>query len=261
MTIFDLFSLKNKTVVVTGAGNGIGQAIAEAVAEAGASVVCAGRSDAAETTAFSIRAAGHEAIGTRADVTDEPAVASLMDGAVDRYGRLDVVFANAGMSDYYLAPHETSLQQWNDVVASNLTSVFLCAKHAARHMLAQDGGKIIPTASIWGETGADTTPIPAYASAKGGVINLTRELALQYAADGITVNALSPGFFRTGIGSDKNPPPGTIDRLIEAAIAAVPTHRIMEPAELKGTAVYLASAASDAMTGHILTVDLGVTAH
>ena len=203
MTIFDLFSLKNKTVVVTGA---------EAVAEAGA---------------------------TRADVTDEPAVASLMDGAVDRYGRLDVVFANAGMSDYYLAPHETSLQQWNDVVASNLTSVFLCAKHAARHMLAQDGGKIIPTASIWGETGADTTPIPACV--------LQRELAWR------------PRSAVPGGGFLSEPMP--VRKKPGESIAAVPTHRIMEPAELKGTAVYLASAASDAMTGHILTVDLGVTAH
>ena len=202
-------------------------------------MVCAGRSDAAETTAFSIRDAGHEAIGTRADVTDEPAVASLMDGAVDRYGRLDVVFANAGMSDYYLAPHETSLQQWNDVVASNLTSVFLCAKHAARHMLAQDGGKIIPTASIWGETGADTTPIPAYV--------LQRELAWRPRSAG-----LGGGFLSEPMPVRKKP---------GESIAAVPTHRIMEPAELKGTAVYLASAASDAMTGHILTVDLGVTAH
>jgi NAD(P)-dependent dehydrogenase (short-subunit alcohol dehydrogenase family) len=258
--ISDLFSLAGKVVVVTGAGSGLGRAIAEAVAEAGASVVCAGRSDATGETVMSLRELGAEALDIRTDVTDEEAVAFLMDETVRVLGRLDVVFANAGSSDHYKRADETSLDEWNDVIATNLTSVFLCVKHAARHMLAQGSGKLVLTASIWGEIGSDTIPVPGYAAAKGAVVNLTRELALEYAPHGITVNALSPGFFRTGIGSDKQPPEGVIDRLVEAAHALVPTHRIMDPSEIKGTAVYLASAASDAMNGHVLTVDLGCLA-
>jgi NAD(P)-dependent dehydrogenase (short-subunit alcohol dehydrogenase family) len=260
MSTLDLFSLRGKAVVVTGAGSGIGRAIAEAVAEAGASVACAGRTDATGETAEALRAAGAEAFDLRTDVTDEEAVANLMDETVRRLGSLDVLFANAGSSDHYKRPDEASLEEWNDVISTNLTSVFLCVKHAARHMLRQGRGKIVPTASIWGEVGSGTIPVPGYAAAKGGVINLTRELALEYAPFGITVNALSPGFFATGIGSDKDVPAEVIDRLVAAAIEFVPTHRIMDPAEIKGTAVYLASAASDAMNGHVLTVDLGCLA-
>jgi NAD(P)-dependent dehydrogenase (short-subunit alcohol dehydrogenase family) len=259
-SILDLFSLEGKAIVVTGAGSGLGRAIAEAVAEAGASVVCAGRSDATGETAAALREHGAEALDIRADVTDEAAVASLMDETMRRLGRLDVLFANAGTSDYYKRADEMPLEEWNDVVAANLTSVFLCVKHAARHMIEQGNGKIIPIASVWGQVGSDTIPVPAYAATKGAVVNLTRELALEYAPFGITVNALSPGFFATRIGQDKEVPADVIQRLVAAAIELVPTHRIMDPDEIKGTAVYLASAASDAMNGHVLTVDAGLLA-
>jgi NAD(P)-dependent dehydrogenase (short-subunit alcohol dehydrogenase family) len=259
-SIFELFSLAGRTVVVTGAGSGLGRAIAEACAEAGGSVVCAGRSDATGETAAALLGRGLEALDVRADVTDEAAVAHLMDEAVRRYGSLDVVFANAGTSDYYKRPDEATLEEWREVIDSNLTSVFLCVKHAARHMIPQGRGKIVPTASVWGEIGSDTTPVPAYAAAKGGVVNLTRELALEYGPLGITVNALSPGFFATNIGRDKQAPPGAIERLVEGAIALAPIHRFMDPSEIKGSAVYLASAASDAMNGHVLTVDAGILA-
>jgi NAD(P)-dependent dehydrogenase (short-subunit alcohol dehydrogenase family) len=259
-SVDDLFSLVDRTIVVTGAGSGLGRAIAHAVAEAGASVVCAGRSAATGETAASIHEAGGAAIEVRTDVTDESAVDALMQRAVSEFGSLDAVFANAGTSDFYKRADKVSMDEWSHVIGTTLTSVFLCAKHAARQMLSQGSGKIIPTASVWGQVGSDRTPIPAYAAAKGGVINLTRELALEYAQHGITVNALSPGFFATNIGADKTPDPGVIDGLIEAAVALVPTHRIMDTDEIKGTAVYLASSASDAMNGHILTIDLGVLA-
>ena len=216
MSVLDLFSLKDRCVVVTGAGSGLGQAISEATAEAGASVVCAGRSDATDETTAAIVAGGGRAVTQRTDVTSDSEVEALMARANDEFGAIDAVFCNAGSSDYYKPPHEATREEWDDVLATNLTSVFLCVKYAVPHMLPRESGKLIFTASIWGEIGADSTPIPGYAAAKGGVINLTRELALEYAGAGLTVNALSPGFFSTKIGWDKDDvEPAVIERLIE----------------------------------------------
>ena len=260
MSVLELFSLQGSCVVVTGAGSGLGKAIAEATAEAGASVVCAGRSSATDETAERIQSAGGEAVVQRTDVTSEPAVEALMARAVAEFGAIDSVFCNAGSSDYYKPPHEATREEWDDVIATNLTSVFLCVKHAVRHMLPRKSGKLILMASVWGEIGSDSTPIPGYAAAKGGVINLTRELALEYASAGLTVNALSPGFFSTKIGWDKDVDSAVIDKLIEGAHNRMPTGRIMDPGEIKGSAVFLASSASDAVNGHILTVDGGLLA-
>ena len=260
MSVLDLFSLDGRCVVVTGASSGLGRAIAQACAEAGAAVVCAGRSEATDETARELVAAGARAVAQRTDVTDEGQVAALMGRALEEFGSIDAVFCNAGSSDHYKAPHEASLEEWEDVIAINLTSVFLCVKHAVPPMLAQGSGKLILTASIWGEIGADSTPIPGYAAAKGGVINLTRELALEYAEAGLTANALSPGFFSTKIGWDKEVDPAVIERLIDGAHRRMPTGRIMDPDEIKGAAVFLASKASDAVNGHILTVDGGLLA-
>lgn len=260
MSVLDLFSLHERCVVVTGASSGLGRAIAEATAEAGANVVCASRSDATDEVVAAIELAGGRAVAQRTDVTDEAAVEALMGRAVEEYGAIDVVFCNAGSSDYYEPPHEMTREQWDDVIATNLTSVFLCVKHAVRHMLPRESGKLILTASIWGEIGADSTPIPGYAAAKGGIVNLTRELALEYANSGLTANALSPGFFSTRIGWDKDVDPGVIEKLIQGAHDRMPTGRIMDPDEIKGTAVFLASRASDAVNGHILTVDGGLLA-
>lgn len=260
MSVLDLFSLDGRCVVVTGAGSGLGKAIADACADAGGSVVCAGRSEATDQTASEIEAGGGRALAQRTDVTIEAEVEALMARAVDEFGSLDAVFCNAGSSDYYKPAHEATREEWDDVIETNLTSVFLCVKHAVRHMLPRKAGKLILTASIWGEIGADSTPIPGYAAAKGGVVNLTRELALEYAGAGLTVNALSPGFFSTKIGWDKDVDPAVIERLIDGAHNRMPTGRIMEPDEIKGSAVYLASSASDAVNGHILTVDGGLLA-
>ena len=260
MSVLDLFSLDDRCVVVTGASSGLGRAIAEACAEAGAAVVCAGRSEATEEAAREIEAAGGRTLAMRTDVTDEAQVEALMARAVNEFGSIDAVFCNAGSSDYYKPPHAASLEEWNDVIATNLTSVFLCVKHAVPPMLDQGSGKLILTASIWGEIGADSTPIPGYAAAKGGVINLTRELALEYAEAGLTANALSPGFFSTKIGWDKDVDPAVIEKLVDGAHKRMPTGRIMDPDEIKGAAVFLASKASDAVNGHVLTVDGGLLA-
>jgi NAD(P)-dependent dehydrogenase (short-subunit alcohol dehydrogenase family) len=258
--IANLFSLEGRTVVVTGAGSGLGRAIAEGCAEAGASVVCAGRSEASRRVAAELADRGWCAVGVEADVTEEASVEALMREAEHRYGSIDVVFCNAGTSDHYKRADEMSLEEWHSVISVDLTGVFLCAKHAARRMIEQGRGKIVTVSSIWGQVGSDTVPIPAYAAAKGGVVNLTRELALEYARHGMTVNSLCPGFFNTNIGTDKEVVPGVIDALVEGALALSPLHRFADPSEIKGTAIYLASRASDLVNGHILAVDGGCLA-
>jgi NAD(P)-dependent dehydrogenase (short-subunit alcohol dehydrogenase family) len=256
-----LFSLEGRVVSVTGAGSGLGRAISEAAAEAGADVACCDIDPGtAEETAAAIRASGGSAMALVMDVTDEGSVETTTDAVVAAHGRLDVLFANAGTSDHYLRADELDLERWQRVIAVNLTGAFLTAKHALRHMVRQRSGKIVFTASLWGHIGSDTVPVPAYAASKGGVINLTRELAQEFAELGVTVNAISPGFFDTNIGRDKRADPATIARLREGSIRASPIHRRATPDEIKGTAVYLASAASDHVNGHILLVDAGAHA-
>jgi NAD(P)-dependent dehydrogenase (short-subunit alcohol dehydrogenase family) len=261
MSVRDLFSLEGRSIIVTGAGSGLGAAMAAAAAEAGGKVVCADVNvDAATETAESIGAAGGEARAVAVDVTDEASVRAMVDEAISAFGRLDVIFCNAGISGYYDRIDEVDVERWNRVMAVNVTGVMLCAKYAARVMIPQGSGKIIPTASIWGLIGSDSVPIPDYAASKGAVVNLTRELALELAPHGVTVNAIAPGFFNTKLGSDKNLDPAIKQQLREASIKLIPTHRRGTPEEIVGTAVFLASPASDMLNGHILVVDQGVVA-
>jgi NAD(P)-dependent dehydrogenase (short-subunit alcohol dehydrogenase family) len=258
--VLDLFSLKGTVAVVTGAGSGIGKAIATALAESGAKVLLAARSEAVLAVAESIRGEGAEAVAERADVTREEDVRNLMARAETTWGRLDVVFCNAGVSDYFKPAYELSRPEFEAVLQVNLVGVFLTAREAARHMIPQRRGKIVTVASVWGEVASADIPAPAYVSSKAGVIGLTKELAMELLPYGITVNALSPGFVVTNIGRDKAPPGETIERLLASAHARTPIHRHLQPEELRGTAVYLASRASDALNGHVLTVDGGMLA-
>jgi gluconate 5-dehydrogenase len=261
MAVLDLFSLKGRVVLVTGAGSGLGRAIAIASAEAGGAVACGDidESRVLETKSL-IEAAGGAVWAAAVDVADEPSVERFTSAAIEGLGGLDVAFCNAGTSDHYLPAHELDLERWNRVVSVNLTGAFLTAKPALRHMVRQGRGKVIFTTSLWGHLGSDTVPVPAYAASKGGVVNLTRELAQEYAEQGITVNAISPGFFNTNIGRDKQADPAVIQQLREGSIRLSPIHRRAEPEEIQGTAIYLASAASDHVNGHIVMVDAGAHA-
>jgi NAD(P)-dependent dehydrogenase (short-subunit alcohol dehydrogenase family) len=176
---------------------------------------------------------------------------------VSELGGLDVLVNNAGIGDPRSVPlHRVRTEHWRRVLAVDLDGVFLCSRAALQVMHAQGSGKIVNIASMFGLAGARIAPIPAYSAAKGAVVNLTRELGLQYAGSGIQVNALCPGFVRTGLSGGVYDDPEFLARLR----AQVPMGRVAEPAELRGALLMLASAASDYMTGQTLVVDGGCTA-
>jgi NAD(P)-dependent dehydrogenase (short-subunit alcohol dehydrogenase family) len=255
-TIQQLFDLTGRAAIVTGAGSGLGVAFAEALAEAGASVACTGRRIATvEQTVGRLRAQGHEAIAVEADVTDAAAVTRMVDQTVERFGRLDILVNNAGVATVG-PPEEVSLADWQHVIDVNLTGVFLCAQAAARAMIAGGrGGSIVNIASILGAGASEPAAATAYAASKGGVVNLTRDLAVHWAPHGIRVTAIGPAYFPSEMTGDLLEMPefrGEIER-------RTPLGRVGKAEELKGPVVFLASDAASYVTGEILYVDGGWT--
>jgi NAD(P)-dependent dehydrogenase (short-subunit alcohol dehydrogenase family) len=259
MNVMKMFDLTGKVAVITGAGNGLGYEFAEAMAEAGADVVC-GDIDVkgCERTAERVRQLGRKALVVRCDVTREAEVAALFQAADKEFGQVDVAFANAGIADPVPQPlHDYPTDNWNAVVAVNLTGVFFTDREALKIMARQKRGKLINVASMWGLAGASSVfPIPAYNATKGAVVNLTRELALEYAPMNIQVNAICPGFFRTRLAGGAYDDP----EFVRAISAFTPMGRVAEASEMKGTALYLASDASSYTTGLMLVTDGGCLA-
>jgi NAD(P)-dependent dehydrogenase (short-subunit alcohol dehydrogenase family) len=254
----DPFDLTGKVALVTGAGGGLGRAFAEILGAAGAAVVCAdldGR--AADDVARGLAADGVTASGLQLDVTDEAGVDAVVPRVVADLGGLDVLVNNAGIGDPRSVPlHRVRTEHWRRVLAVDLDGVFLCSRAALRTMSERGSGKIVNVASMFGLAGARIAPIPAYSAAKGAVVNLTRELGLQYASSGVQVNALCPGFVRTGLSGGVYEDPEFIARIS----TTVPMGRVAEPDEFRGPLLMLASKASDYMTGQVLVVDGGCTA-
>ena len=255
----DLFSLDGKVALVTGAGSGLGRQFCEVMAEAGADVACADiDEESARETAAAVAGLGRQGISVGCDVTAEAEVEAMVTRTVEVLGRLDILFNNAGIADpQALQLHEYPTAHWRAVLDVDLDGVFFCAREALKVMVAQQSGKIINIASIWGLAGSSSLfPALAYNAAKGAVVNLTRELGLEYARQGIQVNALCPGFYQTNLSR------GAIDDpQVRATITAfIPMGRIAEAAEIKGPALFLASAASDYMTGQTLVADGGCLA-
>ena len=256
-TVQKLFDLTGKVAIVTGAGSGLGVTFAKGLAEAGAKVVCSGRRmENIEKTAAAIREAGHDAIAIQADVADEASVQAMVKETVDHYGKVDILVNNAGVANVG-QPEDVPLSEWKHVVDVNLTGVFLCSQVVAREMIAaKNGGSIINIASILGAGASEPSAATAYAATKGGVVNLTRDLAVHWAPYNIRVNAIGPAYFPSEMTAGLQEMPDVIAEIERRT----PLARMGRPDELKGPAVFLASDAASYVTGDILYVDGGWTA-
>lgn len=250
------FSLEGRTVIVTGASRGLGADLARAFARAGSRVVITGRDRSRlQGTLEAITAAGGTALAVEADVTRPDHAQATIDATWASFGGLDVLVNNAGSA--WGAPSlDMPLDRWNAVFAVNCTGTFLMAQAAARAMVPVGGGTIINMASVAGlaSISPEITEAAGYASSKGAVITLTRELAVQWARYGIRVNAVAPGFFDTRLSA------GTLSTARDSIEPLTALGRIGQPDELNGPVLFLASEAARYITGHILTVDGGMTA-
>lgn len=249
--ILDKFSLKGKAGIVTGASRGIGKGIAEGLAQAGANLaICSRRLPALQKTAEELRRYGTDVIAIDADVSVKAEVENLVNRTLERFGRIDFLFNNAGIT--HRAPSEDfSEEWWDEVIRVNLKSVFLCSQAVARVMIKQGGGKIINTSSLIAVTGGKA--IPAYAASKGGVAQLTKALANDWAKYHINVNAVGPGYIIT----DLTAPLIEDKQRYQELSARIPMGRWGKPDDLAGAAVFLASQASDYVTGQTIFVDGG----
>ena len=250
----DPFSVEGKTIIVTGAGSGIGRGVALGLLAMGAEVFGFDRDEPALEESKSLSVDGRLEIRT-VDVAIEKDIVAAIDSVAERIGRLDVVFANAGIAGHPVALESLTFDEWRRVHGVNLDGVFLTARQAALHMKRQKRGKIILTASTWGVRGTRVAPFTAYASSKGAVVNLTRQLALELAPFGVTVNAIAPGGFATNMANGVLEPSAA-----EALLARMPMGRFVTGEAMVGSAAFLASAASDWVTGALLPVDGGYLA-
>ncbi|MBI4639375.1 MAG: glucose 1-dehydrogenase [Candidatus Tectomicrobia bacterium] len=252
--ILEEFLLKGKVAIVTGAGRGIGKSIAMALAEAGAHLVVASRSpNEIEVAAEEIRAMGRQAIAVSTDVTDPDEVEGMVERALEEFGKIDILVNNAGKG-LEKPLMETSLDEWHDILETNLTSMFLCCQAVGRHMLSRQRGKVINMASGLGELGMPNST--AYCASKGGVIQLTRALALEWAPRNVHVNAIGPCWFSSSEGGQ------TLESLSEDLLLRyIPAKRRGTPEDLEGLVVYFASDSSSFITGQIIYVDGGIMSH
>ena len=247
-----MFDLKERVAVVTGGNGGIGLGMARGLARAGAQVVVAARDEAKSRAAVDeLTALGGAATAIAVDVTSEAAVAAMADEVIRRCGRLDILVNNAG-TNIRKPAQDLSLDEWRTVMDTNLTSAFLCSRTAYPHMKRAGGGKIINVGSLLSTFGAAFAP--AYGASKGGLVQLTKSMAVGWAADNIQVNAVLPGWIDTELSRGAR---RDIPGLEASAVARTPMGRWGRPDDLAGVAVFLASQSSDFITGAAIPVDGG----
>ena len=247
-----LFDLTGRVAIVTGGNGGIGLGMARGMAAAGASIVVAARNREKSLRAVAeLEGLGAKAEAIEVDVSDEASVEHLVAATVMRFGHIDVLVNNAG-TNVRKRPEDMSLAEWRLVIDTNLTSAFMTSKAAYPHMQAQGGGKIINIGSMMSIFGTSFTP--AYASSKGGIVQLTKSLAAAWARDHIQVNAVLPGWIDTDLtAAAREQVPG----LNEWVLARIPDGRWGTGDDLAGIAVFLAGPASDYVTGTAIPVDGG----
>jgi 2-dehydro-3-deoxy-D-gluconate 5-dehydrogenase len=251
----NLFDLTGKVAIVTGGNGGIGLGMAQGLAQAGARIAVVGRN--AEKSAAAAEQLADEAkvetLVVTADLAQADQVERVAAEVLDRFGRIDILFNNAGIN-IRKPPHELSLEDWHTVLDVNLTSAFLLSKAVYPAMKRAGGGKIINIGSMTSIFGSSFAP--AYATSKGGIVQLTKSMALAWAPDHIQVNAILPGWFDTELTEKARQ---EIPGLHERVLARIAHGRWAKPADMAGTAVWLASPASDYVTGIIVPVDGGYT--
>jgi NAD(P)-dependent dehydrogenase (short-subunit alcohol dehydrogenase family) len=250
-----LFDLSGRVAIVTGGSVGLGRQMAEGLAEMGANLVlCARKKERCEEAAHELQKLGVKTLALACDVKVPATIQQVVADTIAHFGRLDILINNAGTS--WGAPLEAmTLEQWNKVLETNLTGTFLFCQAVSKIMTAQRRGKIINIASVAGIRGSSPDfPVAGYSASKGGVIIFTKDLACKWGMHNIQVNAIAPGWFPTNMSHV------VIERRKEALLKEIPLGRVGGPHDLKGAAVFLASDASDFVTGHVLVVDGGQTA-
>jgi 2-deoxy-D-gluconate 3-dehydrogenase len=247
----NLFDLTGKRAVVTGSSRGIGRALAEGLLEAGADVVINGVGKGVFKTADALSGQpGRRVIPIQADLSKRENIEQFFNESLEKLGGLDVIFINHGIVRRHNA-EDFPVEDWSLVLETNLTSAFMLNQLAGQHMLAHGGGKIINTASLTSFIGGSR--IPAYAASKGGIAQLTKALSNEWSGRGVTVNAIAPGYIHTDLNDELLTDPVEGGKLL----ARIPMGRWGKPEDLKGIAVFLASDASNYVTGAVIPVDGG----
>jgi 2-deoxy-D-gluconate 3-dehydrogenase len=246
------FDLTGRVAIVTGGNGGIGLGMARGLAQAGAAVAIVGRNATKSDAAVAeLKQRGGKAISVVADVTDKAAVAAMIERVTRELGCIDILVNNAGIN-VRKPPHALSLEEWDSVIATNLTSAFLCSQAVYPAMKSAGGGKIINIGSMMSIFGASFAP--AYAASKGGIVQFTRSCAVAWAADNIQANAILPGWIDTDLTKRAR---AEIDGLHDKVLARTPAARWGAIDDFEGIAVFLSSAASDFVTGTAIPVDGG----
>jgi 2-deoxy-D-gluconate 3-dehydrogenase len=246
------FDLGGKVAVVTGGNGGIGLGMARGLADAGADIAVVGRNEEKSVAAVAdLKTRGVRAIAVTSDVTDKAAVAAMVERTLREFGRIDILVNNAGIN-IRKAPQELDIAEWDSVIRTNLTSAFLCSQAVYPAMKAAGGGKIINIGSMMSIFGASFAP--AYAASKGGIVQFTRSCAVAWAADNIQANAVLPGWIDTDLTRRARV---EIDGLHDRVLVRTPAARWGAIGDFAGIAVFLASPASDFVTGTAIPVDGG----
>ncbi len=256
MNVKELFDLKGRTAIVTGGGSGLGRQMAFGLAEAGANiVVCSRKLERCEEAAREMEKLGVKALGLRCDLNRGDEVDQVVKAALDRFGKIDILVNNSGRT-WGASVEELEVENWKKVIDVNVTGTFLFSQRAGREMIKQKGGKIIMIASYAGLIGTDPDYLNAipYNTSKGAVVAFTKDLAVKWAKFGIQVNAIAPGWFSTEMTK------WSIEHQGKKMKERTLMKRCGGEDDLKGAVVFLASKASDYITGQILCVDGGITA-